>query len=157
MNRKPTSLPGETWEFFSACIYYLGKTILTTLFQRGERQIERWSADPRTSNGARNPVDRYEELLLRLVEKGQEETARAVVARQAHIVGCTLESKTFPIPDKDTLEHELIDDIPVKAAYDQVLLDPKANREMCKAALDDIIRELTENYVKKCRMNGWTP
>ena len=157
MNRKPTSLPGETWEFFSACIYYLGKTVLTTLFQRGERQIERWSADPKTSNSVRNPVDRYEELLNRLVEEGHQEIARAVVARQAHIVGCNLTPKALPIPDKETLEHEMIDDIPVKAAYDQVLLDPTANRVRCKKALDDIIRELTENYVKKCRLNGWTP
>lgn len=158
MNRKPTSLPKETWDFFSACIYYLGKSTLTSLFQRGERQIERWSADPKTSaNNQRNPLDRYEALLTMLVEKDYTEVAKSAVTRQADIVGCELISKNMPKPDKPTLEHELIDDLPVKAEFDQVLLNPKSTRTECKQGLDKIIRELKENYVKKCNMNGWTP
>ena len=84
MNREPTAPPGETWEFFSACIHYLGKATLTSLFQRGDRQIERWSADPTTSGSQRNPVDRYELLLQELMDQNQADTARAVVGRQAH-------------------------------------------------------------------------
>ncbi|MBU0992907.1 MAG: hypothetical protein KJ737_10480 [Proteobacteria bacterium] len=157
MNRKPTSLPRETWEFFSACIYYLGKSALTSLFQRGERQIERWSADPQTSKSTRNPLDRYEALLTMLVEKNYLNIARSAVSRQAHLVGCEIVPKNWPVPDKLTLEHELIDDIPVKAEFDSVLLDPLSTREECRHALQKIIRELTENYVKKCRNSNWEP
>ncbi len=157
MNRKPTSLPKETWEFFSACIYYLGKSSLTTLFQRGERQIERWSVDPKSSAIQKNPLDRYEELLHMLINEKHDDVARSAVARQAHIVGCELAQKKMPIPDKLTLEHELIDDLPIKAEFDNILLNPNSTREECLQALDDIIRELKENYVQKCNMNEWIP
>lgn len=157
MNRKPTSPPKKTWEFFSACIYYLGKSTLTSLFQRSERQIERWSADPKTSGTAKNPVDKYETLLEKLVQENHTDIARSVVSRQAHIVGCDLAPKKLPQPDKETLEYELIDDIPAKAEYDRILMDPLSTREACKASLDTIIRELTENYVKRCNNSGWNP
>lgn len=157
MKRKPTSLPGETWEFFSVCIYYLGKKTLTSLFQRGERQVERWAADPSTSGSKRNPVDRYETLLEHLVNEGHADVARATVSRQAHIVGCELKSKTLPNPDKESVEHEIIDDLPAKARYDAVLLDDRATREECRIAMDEYIKELKENYVLKCRDKGWTP
>lgn len=158
MDRKPTSPPLATWEFFSACVHYLGKKTLTALFQRGERQIERWSADPAAADShRRNPVDRYELLLRKLVDDGHRDLARSAVARQAHLVGCELRDKEFPDPDKASVELEIIDDLPLKARYDAVLLDPVSSREACREALDRLIRELKENYVRKCRSRGWEP
>lgn len=157
MNREPTAPPVETWEFFSACIHYLGKASLTSLFQRGERQIERWSADPKTSGSQRNPIDRYEQLLKELMEKNQVETARSAVGRQAHLVGCELVEKEMPHPDKESLELEIIDDLQIKNDYDKVLLDPDATQGQCRMAMEAFIRELKENYVKKCQDNNWTP
>ena len=157
MKRKPTRLPCETWEFFSACIHYLGKTTLTALFQRGERQIERWAADPSTSGNQKNPVDRYESLLEKLISADERETAVAAVARQAHIVGCELTDKQMPSPDKSSLELEIIDDLIVKAGYDKVLLDPDSTREECRNAMDEVMTELKENYVRKCIDMGWEP
>jgi hypothetical protein len=157
MDREPTTLPGQTWEFFSACIHYLGKSTLTALFQRGERQIERWSADPATSGSQRNPIDRYEMLLQALMDKGQAGTARSAVARQAHIVGCELADKQMPVPDKTSIELEIIDDLSAKNEYDTVLLDSGSTQEQCRTAMETFIREVKENYVKKCQDRGWTP
>ncbi len=158
MNRKPSGPPKTSWEFFSSCIYYLGKKSLTSLFQRGERQIERWAADPSTTSGSyRNPVDRYEILLNMLMEKGKEKIAQTIVSRQADIVGCELNRKNLPIPDKETLEHEVIDDLPSKVNFDNVLLNKNSTKEECRIAMDQLIIELKENYVKKCMDNGWEP
>jgi len=157
MNREPTAPPGETWEFFSACIHYLGKACLTSLFQRGERQVERWAADPITSGSQRNPVDRYEMLLLELIDKNQVETARLAVGRQAEIVGCELVEKEMPVPDKGSIELEIIDDLYVKNHYDTVILDPESTQVECRIAMESFIRELKENYVKKCLDRGWNP
>ncbi|MCP3921142.1 MAG: hypothetical protein GY714_01015 [Desulfobacterales bacterium] len=157
MRREPTTLPGKTWEFFSACIFYLGKSTLTSLFQRGDRQIERWSADPSTSGSQKNPIDRYEVLLNKIVEAEHVDVARSVVSRQAHIVGCELVSKDMPLPDKDSVEHEIIDDTPLKVAYDETLLRDKVTQEECRIAMDNYIKELKENYVRKCLDMDWTP
>jgi len=157
MNREPTTPPGETWEFFSACIHYLGKSALTSLFQRGERQIERWSADPVTSGSQRNPIDRYEQLLQGLMDKGLVDIARSGVGRQAHVVGCELVEKEMPIPDKESIELEIIDDLSAKIDYDNILLDPNSSQNQCRMSMEAFIRELKENYVKKCQDNNWTP
>ncbi|MCP4349624.1 MAG: hypothetical protein GY795_29435 [Desulfobacterales bacterium] len=157
MDRQPSRPPFSTWEFFSACIHYLGKSALTSLYQRGERQIERWSANPATSENQRNPIDRYEVLLKKLMEEGHKDIAQTVVARQADIVGCVLTDKNYPEPDKETLELEIIDDLTFKAKYDKVLLDSKSTREECQDALRKLINELEENYVKKCQQSDWEP
>ncbi|MCP4349535.1 MAG: hypothetical protein GY795_28980 [Desulfobacterales bacterium] len=148
----------STWEFFSKCKKELGKSTLTKLYQRGERQIDRWSANPKSSDETRkNPLDRYEILLQKLIRNGRKGIAIAAVARQAHIVGCELKDKELPIPDKDTLKDEIIDDTPYIAHYQQVLLDPDSTREDCENALNDLIRESKENYVQKCKEKGWKP
>lgn len=158
MKRKPDKTPISTWEFFSACIHYLGKSSLTSVFQRGERQVQRWSANPcTTSSQQRNPVDRYEDVLKMLMETGQNQVAISCVARQAYIVGCELREKKMPTPDKPTLELEIIDDLSFKTAYDDILLDRKSTRKECLDALNNAIKELKENYVQKCKENGWEP
>ncbi len=157
MNREPSTHPGQTWEFFSACIHYLGKASLTSLFQRGERQIERWSADPATSGSQKNPLDRYEDLLQKMMDVNERGIAKAIVARQAHITGCELIDKKMPQPDKETVELEIIDDMQVKTVYNDILLNPKATQEECRNAMEISIRELKENYVRKCLDNNWTP
>lgn len=158
MKREPLKTPITTWEFFSACIHYLGKPALTSVFQRGVRQVLRWSANPdTTSSQQRNPVDRYEDILRMLMQANQAQIAISCVARQAHIVGCELREKTMPAPDKPTLELELIDDLQVKSDYDKILLDAKSTREECHDALNKAIRELKENYVKKCNEKSWEP
>jgi len=87
MDRKPTSPAFKTWQFYSACLYHLGKGTLnkiycglkakrcpsceTALIDSRERQIHRWSSDPDTTEShQRNPIDRYETLLKMLMERG---------------------------------------------------------------------------------------
>ena len=71
MNRKPTRPTLKTWEFYSACLHILYKAYLADLYKKSHRQIERWASDPDTSaSHQRNPIDRYENLLHRLMERG---------------------------------------------------------------------------------------
>jgi len=91
------------------------------------------------------------------MDKNLMDTARSVVGRQAHIVGCELVEKDMPVPDKKSIELEIIDDLYVKNKYDTVLLDPESSQVQCRMAMEAFIRELKENYVKKCLDNNWTP
>ena len=91
MNRKPTTPPIKTWQFYSAAIHFLDKSFLASLYKRSPRQIERWAADPDTTEShQRNPMDRYEAVLKRLIVFGAADIARSAVNRQAAVVGCHL-------------------------------------------------------------------
>ena len=99
MNRKSTTPPFKTWQFYSACLYHLNMATLNksycglkskkcpkcghVLAAGRERQIHRWASNPETTDShQRNPIDRYERLLEKLMERGCEDVARAAVARQ---------------------------------------------------------------------------
>ena len=91
---------------------------LQKLFKRAQAEIYRWGANPDTNaDTARNPLDRYEHLLGKLVELGHDETARASVARQAHIVGCELSCLDSVAPDAPTVEAECLDDYPALTVF----------------------------------------
>lgn len=99
--------PLTSWQFFKACRSILGDAFLQTLFKRALRQLQRWSCDPDFADSIeRNPVDRYEVLLARLVERGREDVARASVSRQAHIVGCELRCLDPVEADKRSMPEE---------------------------------------------------
>lgn len=159
MNRKPAHTPLKTWQFYSACIYHLGKSFLTQLYQRSERQIERWSADPDTTEShQRNPIDRYEVLLTRLMERGLVEIARACVRRQTRLVDCELmRREDVPVPDKKSIAEECLDDLPALAEFHRVLRDPHADVQEVITAKAAIARELSENYVRWCAEKGVKP
>ena len=149
MNRKPDHPPFNTWQFFSGCIYHLGKTTMNKLYQVGERTIERWSADPATTaTSKRNPLDRYEDLLSMLMERGKKDVARTAVGRQAAIVGCELNVVGLGVkPDKETVEEECLDDYPVVIEFHDSIrrkARPEEVVKLCKAAE----RELEETKVK---------
>ena len=63
----------------------------------------------------------------------------------------------MPWWDDRPIELEIIDDLGAKNCYDTVLLDPESNQQQCRMAMEAFIREVKENYVKKCQDNDWTP
>lgn len=168
MNRKPTGPPLETWQFYSASLYHLGMTCLNKLYTgirskqcpkcghllevSRERQIHRWASDPATTASHQsNPVDRYEALLKRLMERGAVDVAQAVVARQIRIV----RPHDMPDPTQDSLAEECLDDYEAVVAYHSVLRDPDATSLEIDMAMDRAIEELRQNRTLKYRIEGW--
>ncbi len=168
MNRKPTGPPLETWQFYSAAIYHLGMSTLNKLYsglkskacpkcgalleESRERQIHRWASDPATTaSNQRNPVDRYEALLRRLMAIGAVDVAQAVVARQVRIV----RPHDMPDPGRDTIAEECLDDLEAIVDYHRVLRDPDASPEEVDTAMETAIRELQQNRTLKYRNEGW--
>lgn len=141
---KVETIPVKSWQFFHACKVRLGKSTLTDLFKKSIRQIDRWSCDPDFSESAqRNPMDKYETLLNKLVERGVMDIAQAAVDRQARIVGCELKfSDAFP--DKDTIEEELLDNLPALAEYQKAVTDRRPFAVIRQAAMK-VIREIEED------------
>ncbi|MFH1984803.1 MAG: hypothetical protein ABIL58_23425 [Pseudomonadota bacterium] len=168
MNRKPTGPPLETWQFYSAALYHLGMSTLNKLYtglrskgcpscgaqleESRERQIHRWASDPATTaSHQHNPVDRYESLLKKLMERGAVDVARSVVARQIRIV----RPHDMPEPGCDTIAEECLDDYPAVLAYHDALRDPSASREEVDHAMEQAITELKQNRTLRYRQEGW--
>lgn len=127
----------------------------TTIADSRTRQIHRWAADPDTTEShQRNPVDRYETLLNKLMALGHIDIARSSVRRQARIVGCFLRQVDMPRSDKSTIAEECLDDLAVVADYHKVLNDPDATPELVRERLAAAELELRENYDRFCRERG---
>lgn len=136
--------PVESWQFYHACKIRLGKSVLTTLFKKSCRQIDRWSCDPDFSESAqRNPMDKYETLLTKLMDRGVLDIARAAVDRQARIVGCELKCVDVS-PDKATIEEELLDNLPALAEYQEAARTKQPLGVIRQAAMA-LIREIHED------------
>jgi hypothetical protein len=130
-------------------MHHLGITFLQKVHKISPRQIQRWSSDPATSaTNERNPVDRYETLLNKLMERGHYDIARLVVARQANIVGCTLDCMDdLPAPDKETTERECLDDYPAVTAYHDAMLTDQP-LEIVMELKHQAFRELNETFAR---------
>jgi len=148
MNRKPTRTPVEPWDWYSGAIHELGKSMLVKIWNCSDRTMERWSADPATTESiTKNPLDRLGITLKKLMELEQEQAdfARAAVDYLAAIVGCTLVCDGEIHPDKDNLAEECLDDLPALAAFHTALREnqPRAVvRELCRKAKQDIDESL---------------
>jgi len=158
MNRETTTAHIGTWQFFSSCIEIFkplsstgGKGYLSKLFNVSTRQIERWSCDPDFSESAqRNPMDKYEIALKRLVELGRKDMAIGAVNRQAEIIGCVLTCASVE-PDKSSVSDELLDDLPAVSTLHSSIRekrDVQEVRENLTRALDEI-RQSYEIYVRQ--------
>jgi len=114
-----TSPPLHTWQLFHAYRKVLGDSMLQKIYQRGLRQLQRWSADPRfASDVERNPLDRLEIVLDRLVEIGRADLAVATVSRLARIVNHRLiPEETEIVPDKRDWRDEIMDDYPAITSF----------------------------------------
>jgi hypothetical protein len=159
MGKKPPNVPPlTTWEFFRFIKKTMGMTYLQNVFSIGYGQIQRYQRNPDVEYGdksSRNPLDRYEILLRDLMDDGLVDVARAVVSRQALIVGCSLAPIDCPTPNQPTIERELLDNEQVKARYNEVLLDPQSTLEEVMYATDKLIDEIRQDVVKLAEERGW--
>ena len=168
MNRKPTGPTLETWQFYSAALYHLGVSALNKLYtglkskrcpkcgaevlESRERQNYRWSSDPATTESSQsNPIDRYEALLKRLMERGAVDVAQSVVARQVRIVS----PRNFPQPNSSSIAEECLDDYESVVEYHRILRDQCSTQSEVDHALELAIRELEENRTLKYQIEGW--
>ena len=105
----------KSWQFFLSCRRILGEKFLTTLYNRSPRQIYRWSADPDFTSQAgveRNPLDRMEALLERLHERGRTDVALSALSIMANAINHEIIPIQTVVPDKVTIEAEMLDDYP---------------------------------------------
>ena len=131
-------LPVKTWQFYHACKQHLGVAFIQKLFKVSPRQIDRWACDPDFADSSqRNPMDRYETLLKKLMERGAVDVAMAAADRQAAIVGCTLVSDTGAVPDKTTLADECLDDLPALSQLHAAMRD-----HLPTPVIRDLLRKL---------------
>ena len=72
--------------------------------------------------------------------------ARAIISRQADIVGCKMVEKTIAISNKKTIAEECLNDLPAIAEYHRVLIDVNSTPEMVKYAWHEVEKELSQNY-----------
>lgn len=144
--KKTALIPVKTWQFYHAAKHHLGIAFLQKLFKVSPRQIDRWACDPDFAESSqRNPMDRYETLLKKLMELGATDVARATVDRQAAIIGCSLVCDGEIIPDKDTLTEELLDDLPAIAKLHTAISEGQPMgvvRDLAAKAINDIREDL---------------
>lgn len=147
MGTTAPQIPVKSWQFFTTCRRLLGDSFLQKLFKVSLRQIQRWSADPAFAEDTdRNPVDRIEVLLSRLMEIGREDVARAMVSRLAIAVDCELQCLDSVMPDGKTLSEELLDDHMPLAQFHEAVRNgenPVTVHRLYQAAKN----ELTESYL----------
>lgn len=150
----PQHPPLESWQFYSSCRRILKDSFLQTLFKRSLREIQRWSADPRyASDTDRNPLDRYEFLLDRLMELGRADIARASVARQAHIVGCELRCLDPVEPNANSIEAECLDDYPALTQFHEAVRQSRTP-DLVRHLWQEAKRELDETFTLYSKENG---
>ncbi|WP_024333094.1 hypothetical protein [Desulfotignum balticum] len=146
MNREPTRTPVAPWEWYSGAIYHLGKSLILKIWNCSGRTLERWSADPATTESiTKNPLGMLGITLEKLMERGRTDFARAAVDYLAGIVGCTLVCDGEIHPDKETLADECLDDLPALAEFHTALREGQplpVVRELCRKAKHDIDESL---------------
>ncbi len=147
MNRELTPVL-KSWQFFLSCRRILGDTFMTTLFSRGSRQIYRWSADPDfTAESERNPLDRMVTILQRLHEQGRTDVSVAALTIMADAIGYDISPKELVVPDKNTLEEEMLDDYPALTAFHSMIRD-KAPIDKIHHYAKAVKRDIDETVIK---------
>ncbi|MHC1727983.1 MAG: hypothetical protein AB9866_18600 [Syntrophobacteraceae bacterium] len=147
----PPEIPLHSWQFFFACRKILSDSFLTKVFKRSLREIQRWTADPTYAEDVdRNPVDRYEAVLVRLMELGRSDIARAEASRQAHVVGCELRCTDELKPDRSTITDEILDNHPPLVAFHQAIRNGE-DAVVVHQLYQDARREIEETHALYAR------
>jgi len=143
----PTTLPPLTpREYFNFLQAKLGKTYITKKFNVGERAVERWTADEKyvgEESVRKNPIEKIEETLRDLMERGYATEAQAMVARWARLVGCEVVDCEAVTPDRQDLPSECLDDYPPLTAMHQAINERKPI-ELVRFLAHEAKREIDE-------------
>lgn len=116
--------PTSPRSWLAAVRNIVGKDYFKSLFCIQDRTATRWIAQrPYVAEESvrSNYLENHETLLTRLMDDGYETIARAIVAHHAHLVGCELVRSTASVPDRDTIEDEMLDDYPALTEYHRAI------------------------------------
>lgn len=146
MNRKPTRIPADPWQWFSGCMYHLSATEIHKTWNVGGRTVERWSADKRTTQSVtKNPLVLLGETLEKLMEKGQADFAISAVDYLAEITRCHVIADSDHLPDHSTLEEELLDNYEVLANHTSTMQDPDASKREKRVKAYKVVSEILQD------------
>lgn len=149
-----TGLPPLTpREFIAFVRAKLGEGYLLTKFHVDRRTLQRWVSDERYvgEEGTRkNPVEKFEELLRDLSERGHEMESMAIVGRMAAIVGCDLVAACHGDPDKQTVADECLDDYPALTRFHQAVRGSEGS-DAVRHLRDMAVQEIRETFERYAR------
>ncbi len=137
----------KSWEIFDAARKHSKAQLCAIWGNRSSRLIDYWAQDPAfCADPKRNPIDRMEMLLRNLDKEGLRDVVIAVIRLLGGAVDCKVVDRRKVIPDKDTLQEEIIDDLPFLAQYQNALQGD--DLEEVDHAEEELRRELAENRVR---------
>lgn len=141
----------ESWEIMFDAREKLGVTELQKIFSRGHGQISRYCLCPSAGEAQRNPLDRLLLMFEQLVENGEDELVRATINLLAECIDCRVKSVGEPLPDKDTVEEECLDDFPELTELDR-LISRREHPRIVRRQAEQVKREVDETVVSYLKL-----
>ena len=136
----------DSWEIMLLSRDKIGATELQKIFSRGQTQINRYCMSPLCGDAQRNPLDRLRLMFEKLVEAGEEELVRSSLNILAESIDCRVKARSAPIPDKDTVEEECLDDFPELTELDR-LIGRREHPRIVQRQAERVKQEVDETMV----------
>ncbi|MBI9110262.1 hypothetical protein [Maridesulfovibrio ferrireducens] len=147
-NSDPEKIPTTSHGFFTDCIGLLTAKGLAEALGISITTAYRQAEDPDlTAEPVRNYLDKIKAVFRRLENIGRVDLAVSGLQFLADSIGMRVIPKSSPVPDKDSLEAELLDDLPHLAAVHTAIMEKKPLEEVERLAFI-AIREIEEDVVK---------
>ena len=135
----------ETWELLREIKQIISRKEFMDCLVIGASQENRYCQDPRHPDYRRNPVDRIRNLVSALILKEAHSLAHTLVNHIAEPLACRLAPINEPIPDKENLYEECIDDYCAKTKLDEMIRAGESmevvmqQADMCKREIEETI------------------
>lgn len=146
--------PLNSREYFHFLKTKFGPTYLTTKFHITERTIQRWTADEKyvgEESIRKNPIEKIEETMADMLERGYFGEVQALVGRWARMVGLAVEVvQGMPVSRAGSLDEELLDTYPAVCRFHQSVRDGD-DLEIAEHWLEQARRELDEDFSRYCQ------
>lgn len=142
-------IPSTTWEFMALARDVIGLPAFHRIFGVEKSQVSRWAVNPDFSaDSQRNPLDRLRMLFERMVEAGESAAVVSMISELARPLGGPVEVCAPVIPERETVQEELLDIHPACTEHSQSIREDRGIRavEHWEAMSIKEIREATEKY-----------
>jgi hypothetical protein len=136
----------ESWEIMLLSRDRVGATELQKIFSRGQTQINRYCMSPLCGDAQRNPLDRLRLMFEKLVGEGEDELVRASLNILAECIDSRVRPVRKPVPDKDTVEEECLDDYPELTELDR-LIGRREHPRVVQRQAERVKQEVDETMV----------